>query len=75
MSRVGFSSSTSRFASPPSLDGGEMPLWSQTGRELFYQTTTVPILDTRDLRLGTPRRLFATTEIDGASISADDRCF
>ncbi|MCU1310261.1 MAG: hypothetical protein JWO20_1386 [Candidatus Angelobacter sp.] len=62
-----------------SLDGGTLPLWGHTGRELFYQTDSamfaIPILDRNNLRLGTPVRLFAQTNSSTASISLNDQRF
>jgi Tol biopolymer transport system component len=65
-----------------STDGGSVPVWGHTGRELFYQTTTalfaVPILDASELRFGPPQRLFATsatTRVVPAYTSADDQRF
>jgi Tol biopolymer transport system component len=64
-----------------SLEGGQSPFWSHTGRELFYQTPAamfaVPILDAHELRVGTPVRLFTRTEGEEwtTSTSADDQRF
>jgi len=63
-----------------SLEGGDTPRWSHSGRELFYQTDTamfaVPIIDTHDLRVGTPVRLFAKTRNEhGGDSSLDDQHF
>jgi Tol biopolymer transport system component len=45
-----------------SVDGGALPFWGRTGRELFYQTATavfaVPIGHDREFSFGTPQRLF-----------------
>jgi len=61
-----------------SPDGGWLPFWSHSGRELFYQTSTalfaVPITAGPDLGVGTPLRLFAS-EGNRASISVDDQRF
>jgi serine/threonine-protein kinase len=55
-----------------SLDGGESPAWSPTGRELFFlslpgaegkrQMMAVDLLPGRSLSLGRPRPLFAFSE-------------
>jgi hypothetical protein len=45
-----------------SSDGGNEPLWSRTGRELFYRVgdalMAVDVTTTPRLTVGTPRRLF-----------------
>ena len=65
-----------------SLQGGDTPVWSHNGHELFYQTATalfaVPIsVDAHDLRAGTPQRLFVKTRgaAGGRYTSADDQRF
>jgi len=64
-----------------SVDGGSGPAWSHTGHELFYQTATgmfsVPILDTRDLRIGAPVRLFPLGQTSSwrTQVSGDDQRF
>ena len=64
-----------------SLQGGGSPVWSHSGRELFYQTASavfsVPVLDAHDLRMGTPQRLFGYA-VDGQprmAVSPDDQRF
>jgi len=64
-----------------SLDGGRLPFWGHTGRELFYQTATamfaVPIENAREMRFGTAQRLFLKTKGTqaGRYTSLDDQRF
>ena len=59
-----------------SLDGGSMPFWSHSGRELFYSTATatfaVALFGARDPRVGAARRLFEGQAWD---VSKDDQRF
>ena len=59
-----------------SVDGGSMPFWSHSGREVFYSTAAatfvVPLVDPRDPRVGAARRLF---EGEAWDVSIDDQQF
>ena len=58
-----------------SLHGGEEPLWSRKGDELFYrsgpQWMVVAVKSGEPLTLGDPRPLFSGDYFDGAGISYD----
>jgi serine/threonine-protein kinase len=66
-----------------SIDGGEEPLWSPDGRELFYRNghawMVVPVQTTPEFSLGTPRQQFegAYLQISGYSydIAPDGKRF
>ncbi len=58
-----------------SLLGGEEPLWSRNGDELFYrsgsQWMVVAVKSSDPLRLGDPKPLFSGNYLDGSGISYD----
>ena len=69
-----------------SIEGGEEPVWANSGREIFYrsladQLVAVPVFEDPDLRLGEPRVLFSMDRFLGSDgrpqydVSADDRRF
>jgi len=44
-----------------STDGGDQPMWSRDGKELFFLAPDGSMMVVEDIQAGTPRKLFATS--------------
>jgi hypothetical protein len=64
---------------PVSASGGDSPLWSRDGRELFYRSgdaaMVVPVTSDQTFSFGTPRALFRGTYPPLWNISKDAKRF
>jgi len=62
-----------------STGGGNSPLWSPDGRELFYkngdEVMTVPVRISPEFNLESPKRLFRGAYVTGWDISPDGKQF